>query len=72
LLISNSNLYRYAALRAAQEHHPHRWGLYKLNPVVTHELENAWFAPGFNPCAYEVKNWFQAFAFKWVSLYRCA
>jgi hypothetical protein len=29
--------------------------------------------PGFfNPwCAYEVKNWYQAFAFKWVNLCRC-
>jgi hypothetical protein len=23
--------------------------------------------PGFNPCTYEVKTWFQAFAFKWVN-----
>jgi hypothetical protein len=27
-------------------------------------------APGFNPCAYQVKTRFQAFAFKWVNLYR--
>ena len=25
-------------------------------------------APGFNPCAYKVNTWFQAFAFKWVNL----
>ena len=39
-----------------------------MNPIVTHSLK----APGFNPCAYKVKNWFQAFAFKWVNLYRYA
>jgi hypothetical protein len=36
-----------------------RWcwvGLYKLNPIVTHSLK----APGFNPCAYKVKNRFQS------------
>jgi hypothetical protein len=27
-------------------------------------------APGFNPCTYQVRNRFQAFAFKWVNLYR--
>jgi hypothetical protein len=26
--------------------------------------------PGFNPRIYEVKNWFRAFAFEWVNLYR--
>ena len=28
-------------------------------------------APGFNPCAYEVKTWFQSFAFEF-NLYRYA
>jgi hypothetical protein len=27
-------------------------------------------APGFNPRNYKVKTWFQAFALKWVNLYR--
>jgi hypothetical protein len=40
-------------------------GLHKLNPVKTRSL----ISPGFNPCAYRVKNWFQAFAFK-CNLYR--
>jgi hypothetical protein len=34
---------------------------------LTHSLKGAWFQP-LN--LYEVKNWFQAFAFKWVNLYR--
>jgi hypothetical protein len=31
-------------------------------------------APAFNQplSLYKVKNWFQAFAFTWVNLYRCA
>jgi hypothetical protein len=33
-----------------------RWGLYKLNPVVTRSFESARF--GFNPCAYKVISWF--------------
>jgi NAD(P)-dependent dehydrogenase (short-subunit alcohol dehydrogenase family) len=34
---------------------------------MTHSVK----APGFNPCAYAVKNWFQAFAFFKFNLYRC-
>jgi hypothetical protein len=40
------------ALRAATV------GLYELRIQLTHSLK----APGFNPCDYEVKTWFQAFA----------
>jgi hypothetical protein len=32
--------------------------------------ETTWKAPGFNPWTYQVISWFQAFAFKWVNLYR--
>jgi hypothetical protein len=41
-------------------------GLCKLNPVVTHSLK----APGSNHSTYQVKNWFQAFAFYKCNLYR--
>jgi hypothetical protein len=41
-------------------------GHVNLNPVVTHSLN----APGFDPRAYKVKNWFQAFAFSSSSLCR--
>jgi hypothetical protein len=45
-----------------------RWGAVQLlNPVHPPSLESAWFQL---LRAYEVKNWFQNFAFKWVNLCR--
>jgi hypothetical protein len=39
-------------------------GRYKLNAVHSRSLK----APGFNPCAYKVKNWFSEFAFQMSQL----
>jgi hypothetical protein len=43
-------------------------GLYKLNLVATHSLK----PPGVNPCAWQVRNWFQILLFQiqLVSLHR--
>ena len=61
------NLYRSLPLGLHQRRAGVRgWGLYKLNPVVTHSLK----APGYGLLnLYKVRNRFQAFAFR-CNLYR--
>jgi hypothetical protein len=51
------NLQRYSVGHCNSVFWCNKVGLYKSNPVVTHG-------------PYEVKTWFQAFAFNWVNLYR--
>jgi hypothetical protein len=58
------NLYRYDAAKATLLHEFRRGGAVQLLTPPDPQLKGAWYPGGFNPCAYQAKTWFQAFAFK--------